>query len=65
MVTKEQASWKMLQFLTRHQITLYELATLLEVDKETLRRWRDKGPAQPKLFVMALKQAEREMKDNG
>lgn len=49
-------------FLTKHNITQYRLAKLLNVTQTTIARWREKGPANPTILEMALAELGRRLK---
>jgi transcriptional regulator with XRE-family HTH domain len=50
------------KFLTKHNITQYRLAKLLNVTQTTIARWRENGPANPTIMELALKELERRLK---
>ena len=48
-------------FLTKHNLTQYRLAKLLNVTQTTVARWREQGPANPTILEMALCELERRL----
>jgi len=49
----------------RYQISQYRMAKLLGTTQTTIARWQERGPSNPTMVLLALKELDRQLKRDG